>query len=152
MTSVSYVTPPIPAPRPRARHAITRHTAAKNFASVPAAASAPVSVASLARLISMLDCEHEPNARYAVVCKRVSCNRRSAPGSAEFITTVLDVPLNRIYRASSPSGLAALWRGIAARSKGAVQYVPAAGVYVPDVPPERVPREQWYLAHRGADN
>ena len=82
----------------------------------------PVQTLPVARLISMLDCEHCPGSHYVVVSKR-------AASSGRCVTTVLDVPLRRLYRAAHDTGLASFWKGVARRRAGAVEYLQAGASF-----------------------
>ena len=68
-----------------------------------------------ARLISMLDCEHSPGSKYVIVSKQSSRGQN--------VTSVLDVPINRFYRAIHPHGLVTFWKSVAARHPGFVKFV-----------------------------
>ena len=79
------------------------------------------------RLRSMLDCEHGPGSSYVIVSKQSSRGRN--------VTSVLDVPLNRFYRAEHSHGLVTFWKSVAKRHPEAVKFVARGETYVPATPP-----------------
>lgn len=70
----------------------------------------------------MLDCEHCAGSHYVVVSKR-------AASSGRCVTTVLDVPLRRLYRASHDTGMVCFWKGVAKRRAGVVEYLQAGAEF-----------------------
>lgn len=79
------------------------------------ASQANILSVTYARLISMLDCQHSPGSEYVIVSKQSSRGQN--------VTSVLDVPLNRFYRAVHPHGLVTFWKSVAARHPGFVKFV-----------------------------
>jgi hypothetical protein len=79
---------------------------------IPAAKTVP-----LLWLMGLLERDHPAGAQFAVVSKRVATRGRC-------VTTVLDVPARKVYRAAHATGLVSLWKGVAKR-RAHVQYVPA---------------------------
>ena len=110
-----------PAKRPRAQQLY--HVVAHNFHKAIGSKIVLVTPVPVARLVSMLDCEHSPGSRYAIVSKCVSSGR--------YATTVLDVPLRKVYRAMHDTGMATFWRGLGQRRAGFVDYVAAQQSYDP---------------------
>lgn len=70
------------------------------------------------KLAGMLDTEnHCEGSRYVVVSKQSSTTR--------FVTTVLDVPLQKLYRAETNTGVAGYWKGLAKQNPRFIQYLKA---------------------------
>ena len=111
----------LPPKRPRKRQ--DTYGVAHNFHRGLGATMVPVSTVPVARLIAMLDCDHAAGSKYGVVSKPVT--------SGHYVTTVLDVLLRRIYRATHATGMATFWRGLAARNAAHVDYVAALQRYDP---------------------
>lgn len=61
----------------------------------------------ISRLISMLDCDHCEGSHYVVVSKASTRGR--------YVSTVLDVPLKKVYRARHETGMVSFWKGVAKR-------------------------------------
>lgn len=110
-----------PTKRPRKRQDTYR--VANNFHRILGATMVPVSTVPVSRLIAMLDCEHSAGSRYAVVSKPLS--------SGCYVTTVLDVPLRKVYRATHTTGMATFWRGLGKLRAEHVDYVAALQKYDP---------------------
>jgi hypothetical protein len=81
--------------------------------------SAPVTSVSVARLVAMLDCEHGEGSAYAVASKATKAGLN--------VTTALDIPLQRAFRAVHETGMVTFWKGVAKRRWPAVQFVRAVG-------------------------
>lgn len=82
-----------------------------------------ISKMSFPRLAAMLDNEdHCENSRYVIVSKQSSTTR--------FVTTVLDVPLRKLYRAETVTGVAGYWKGVAKKYAWAVEYLNADESFV----------------------
>ena len=95
---------------------------AHNFHKALKAMYAPVATVPVARLISMLDCDHDVGSKYAVVSKPVKAGRS--------VTTVLDVPLGKVWRAEHATGMVRFWKDVAKR-RPAVEFVSGAEEYEP---------------------
>jgi hypothetical protein len=100
------------------------HQVAHNFQAFLGARSAQVQTEPIERLVSRLDCQHCDGSKYAVVSVR--------HGGAGYVTTVLDVPLRKIYRAEHRTGMATFWKGLAQRRAAFVQHVGAHQAYLPE--------------------
>lgn len=80
--------------------------------------SPPVTAVSVARLVAMLDCEHGEGSEWAIASKSTKAGMN--------VTTAVDVPLGRAYRAVHETGMVSFWKGVAKR-RPAVQLVGAEG-------------------------
>jgi hypothetical protein len=81
-----------------------------NFTAWQVSTQAGISEATtvpISRLISMLDADHCEGSRFAVVSKASTRGR--------YVTTVLDVPLRKVFRARHETGLVSFWKGVAKR-------------------------------------
>lgn len=92
--------------------------------------------------------EHCPGSHYVVVSKR-------AASAGRCVTTVLDVPLRRLYRAAHDTGMACFWKGVAKRRAGAVEYLQAGASFSAPrgdtlelAPPPRL--DSWLIQRAGA--
>jgi hypothetical protein len=61
----------------------------------------------ISRLISMLDSDHCKGSHFAVVSK--------ASTRGKYVSTVLDVPLRKVFRARHETGMVSFWKGVAKR-------------------------------------
>jgi hypothetical protein len=115
-----------------------------NFLAWSLATNANISEATtvpISRLISMLDCDHCDASRYVVVSK--------ASTRGKYVSTVLDVPLRRVYRARHDTGMVSFWRGLAKRRPG-VQFLAAGESFLPASPEESSRRARDLVSLRAS--
>jgi hypothetical protein len=97
----------------------------------------------ISRLISMLDCDHCDHcegSRFAVVSKASTRGR--------YVSTVLDVPLKKVYRARHETGLVSFWKGVAKR-RAQVKFLAAGESFLPASPEEPSRRARDLASLRG---
>lgn len=121
-----------------ARKPLTHHAVIHNFqAFLNGAKTHPITKSTAPELIAMLDCPHEIGTKFIVVSKSSKYPLHT--------TTVLDVNSRTLYRAAHEHGMAVFWRGVAARSGGAVQVLSPCESYDPAAKPKLTAREEWAL-------
>lgn len=91
-----------------------------------------VTTLPLSDLIAMLDTNHTPGSRWAIVSKPGRGNRRGA--RFKNVTTVLDVVNDKLYRAHHEHGLVVFWKRLARNRAGFVEYVSGSEAYDPNAP------------------